>query len=114
MENCIFCRIAAGEIPAKLVIADDDVVAFHDLSPQAPTHVLEIPRRHIASLDAAKPADGELLAKLMLTAAEVARRAGIVEGGYRVVNNCGAGAGQSVPHVHLHVLGGRHFSWPPG
>ena len=113
-EGCLFCRIVAGEIPATEVYRTPTLVAIRDIGPQAPTHVLVIPRRHIPSLDAAKPADGELLAKLMLTAAEVARRAGIVDGGYRVVNNCGAGAGQSVPHVHLHVLGGRHLSWPPG
>jgi histidine triad (HIT) family protein len=114
MENCIFCRIAAGTAPANVVLADDDVVAFHDMTPRAPTHVLVIPRRHIASLAHATPEDGDVLGKLALAAAEVARRTGIVDGGYRVVANCGAGAGQSVPHIHLHVLGGRRFTWPPG
>jgi histidine triad (HIT) family protein len=114
METCIFCRIAAGQTRANLIFADDDVVAFHDLAPQAPTHALVIPRRHIASLAAATPADREVLGTLLLAAAEVARRCGIVDGGYRVVTNCGPGAGQSVFHVHLHVLGGRHLGWPPG
>jgi len=114
MEGCIFCRIAAGSAPANVVLADDDVVAFHDLTPRAPTHVLVIPRRHIASLADAVAEDGGILGTLMLAAAEVARRTGIADGGYRVVTNCGAGAGQSVFHIHLHVLGGRRFSWPPG
>jgi histidine triad (HIT) family protein len=114
MEGCIFCRIAAGTAPANVVLADDDVVAFHDLTPRAPTHVLVIPRRHIASLAHATAEEGDIIGKLMLAAAEVARRTGIADGGYRVVTNCGAEAGQSVFHIHLHVLGGRRFAWPPG
>jgi histidine triad (HIT) family protein len=114
MAGCIFCRIAEGTAPARVLFADDDVVAFHDLMPQAPTHVLVIPRRHVNSVADARQEDANLLGKLMLAAAEVARRTGIAEGGYRVVTNCGAGAGQSVLHLHLHVLGGRHFTWPPG
>jgi histidine triad (HIT) family protein len=114
MERCIFCRIAAGEAPAKIVLADDDVVAFHDLAPRAPTHVLVIPRRHIVSLAHATPEESEIVGKLMLAGAEVARQTGIADSGYRVVTNCGAEAGQSVFHIHLHVLGGRRFTWPPG
>jgi histidine triad (HIT) family protein len=89
-------------------------VAFHDVTPRAPVHVLVIPRRHIASLSQAGPEDRDVLGTLLLAAAEVARRTEIAESGYRVVGNTGRGAGQSVPHVHLHVLGGRHLSWPPG
>jgi histidine triad (HIT) family protein len=114
MESCIFCRIAAGTAPAKVVLEDDEIVAFHDLTPRAPTHVLVIPRRHIVSLAHATGEDGDTLGKLLLAAAEVARRTGIADAGYRVVTNSGAGAGQSVAHVHLHVLGGRRFAWPPG
>ena len=114
MESCIFCRIAAGEAPAEVVLADDEAIAFRDLMPRAPTHLLVISRRHVASLAHALPEDQALLGRLMLLAAEAARRAGVAEGGYRVVTNIGAGAGQSVSHLHLHVLGGRRFSWPPG
>lgn len=114
MESCIFCRIAAGEAPAEVVLADDEAIAFRDLMPRAPTHLLVIPRRHIASLAHAVPEDQALLGRLLLLAAEAARRADVAEGGYRVVTNIGAGAGQSVSHLHLHVLGGRRFSWPPG
>jgi len=114
MDNCIFCRIASGEAPARILFADDDVVAFHDIRPQAPVHVLVIPRRHLDSLAHAAPEDAALLGRLCLAAAEAARRTGIAERGYRVVVNSGAGAGQSVFHVHLHVLGGRPIGWPPG
>ena len=113
MSDCIFCRIAAGTIPAKLVHEDEHVVAFHDLHPQAPTHVLIIPRRHVASLNDASETDPALLGHLLLAAREVAARLG-VGAGYRVVTNCGASAGQSVFHLHLHVLGGRPLGWPPG
>ena len=114
MEGCAFCRVAAGTAPAQLLLADDDVVAFHDVAPRAPVHVLVIPRRHISSLDAAGTGEKGTLGALLLAAAEVARRTGIAETGYRVVTNTGAGAGQSVFHLHLHVLGGRHLAWPPG
>lgn len=114
MDDCVFCRIAAGEVPARVLLADEDVVVFHDIAPRAPTHLLVIPRRHIASLDAAAPEEANLLGRLLLAAAAAARQAGLVAGGYRVVTNCGAGAGQSVFHLHLHVLGGRRFGWPPG
>jgi diadenosine tetraphosphate (Ap4A) HIT family hydrolase len=113
MSDCVFCRIAAGQIPARRLFEDDDVVAFHDLSPQAPVHVLVIPRRHVASLDAAEDGDVLLLGRLFAGARRAARETGIAAG-YRVVTNCGASAGQSVFHIHLHVLGGRAMSWPPG
>jgi len=113
MSDCLFCKIAAGEIPAKLVHQDDDVIAFHDISPQAPVHLLVVPRRHLASLDEAAGEDGELLGRILLTIRRLARELG-VETGYRVVNNCGASAGQSVFHIHFHLLGGRPMGWPPG
>jgi histidine triad (HIT) family protein len=111
--DCIFCRIAAGEIPARVVFSDDQVVAFHDVAPKAPTHVLVIPRRHIATLYDAGADDAELLGRLNRTAIEVARQLGLADG-FRLVFNCGEHAGQSVFHLHLHLLGGRDFAWPPG
>jgi histidine triad (HIT) family protein len=111
--NCIFCRIAAKEVASTIVYEDEDVVAFRDLSPKAPTHVLVIPKRHIGSLDEAVDGDAKLLGALLLAAKKVASSARLVSG-YRVVTNCGADAGQSVAHVHLHVLGGRPMAWPPG
>jgi histidine triad (HIT) family protein len=114
MEGCVFCRVVEGRTPARVLFADDDVIAFHDIAPGAPVHVLVIPRHHIASLATAGPDDRDILSKLLLAAAEVARRTGIAERGYRVVTNTGAEAGQSVPHLHLHVLGGRPMAWPPG
>ncbi len=110
---CIFCRIAAKDVGSTIVYENDHVVAFRDLSPQAPTHVLVIPRRHVASLDEMVEADSALLGAMMLAAKEIAAAAGLADG-YRVVTNCGAAAGQSVAHVHLHVLGGRPMAWPPG
>jgi histidine triad (HIT) family protein len=114
MSDCIFCRIASGSIPARVLFADDELLAFHDVAPQAPAHVLVIPKRHIGSLAEATPGDGELLGRLLAAAARAAREAGIAETGYRVVSNSGATAGQSVPHLHFHVMGGRTFGWPPG
>ena len=111
--DCIFCRIADGEIPARVVFADEHVVAFHDVAPKAPTHVLVIPRRHIATLYDAGADDAELLGRLNRTAIEVARELGLKDG-FRLVFNCGEHAGQSVFHLHLHLLGGRDFAWPPG
>ena len=111
--SCIFCRIAAKDVPAGIVYEDADVVAFRDLSPQAPTHILVIPKRHVASLTDMVEGDAALLGAMMLAAKKVALEAGLT-GGYRVVTNSGPDAGQSVSHVHLHVLGGRPMSWPPG
>lgn len=110
--NCLFCKIVRQEIPATIVLENEHVVAFRDIDPKAPTHVLVVPRAHVATLDDAT--DVRMLGELMLAAAAIARAEGIVEGGYRTVVNCGADAGQSVFHVHLHLLGGRTLAWPPG
>jgi histidine triad (HIT) family protein len=112
--ECIFCKIAAGEVPADIVHQDDQVVAFRDVNPKAPTHVLLIPRRHIASAAELSGTDSEMLGRLFSVAAQVARDAGLAERGYRLVTNVGSGAGQSVFHLHFHLLGGRSMSWPPG
>ncbi len=112
--NCIFCRIAAGEIPAKVVRQDEHSVAFRDLNPQAPTHVLIIPRRHIPSVNALEGGDAALIGQLFLAAQEIARDEGVAASGYRMVINAGPNAGQSVDHIHLHLLGGRGLAWPPG
>jgi histidine triad (HIT) family protein len=114
MSQCLFCRIVAGEIPGSIVHQDDEVVAFRDINPQAPLHALIVPRRHIATLNDLTPADDALVGRMMRTAASLAKAAGHAETGYRTVFNCNSGAGQSVYHIHLHVLGGRSFHWPPG
>jgi histidine triad (HIT) family protein len=115
MSECIFCRIAKGEIPATIVRRAEDAVAFRDLDPRAPTHVLVIPVRHVAAVRDARGADGEaLLGRLMTFAAETAAELGLDATGYRIVTNTGVDAGQSVDHLHLHVLGGRRMTWPPG
>ena len=114
MSDCIFCKIASGEINASIVYQDDEVVAFNDLNPQAPTHVLVIPRKHVARISEFEDEDAALAGRLILTANRIARDLGLVEPGYRMVLNCNEGAGQSVWHVHLHLLGGRTFGWPPG
>jgi histidine triad (HIT) family protein len=113
MSDCLFCKIVDGEIPAKLVHEDDDVVAFEDIHPQAPVHLLIIPRRHIASLNDATDADAELLGRVVLVARRLAQARGVATG-YRLINNCGASAGQSVFHLHVHLLAGRAMQWPPG
>lgn len=114
MSECLFCRIAAGEIPANLVYADEHVVAFRDLRPEAPSHVLIVPRQHVASLAEAGAGEGELLGRVLLAAGEVARREGVADSGYRLVLNTGPDAGQVVMHLHFHLLGGRGLGWPPG
>lgn len=111
--DCIFCRIAAGEIPARIAHQDDEVVVFHDVAPKAPSHLLVIPRRHIATLAETTPEDAALLGRVVRTAIEVAHAEGL-DRGYRLVWNCGESAGQSVFHLHLHLLGGRAMGWPPG
>ena len=111
-DDCLFCRIIRGEIPAKLVYESPEVVALRDINPQAPTHILVIPREHVASLNHAT--DAEMLGRLSLVAAELAKKEGIADAGYRTVINTNAGAGQTVFHVHLHLLGGRAMGWPPG
>ena len=113
-NNCIFCRIIAGEIPSKKAYEDELAFAFHDINPQAPTHVLIVPKKHIASLNEASKDDQALLGHLTLVASKLADQLGIVAGGYRTVINTGAGAGQSVWHIHVHLLGGRVMGWPPG
>ncbi len=112
--DCVFCKIASEEIPADLLYEDDDVLAFRDLNPQAPVHVLIIPRKHIRSLDSLWDADTEIIGKIAILARDLARRLGVAESGYRLVNNCGIQAGQTVPHLHFHLLGGRNLGWPPG
>ena len=111
-ETCLFCRIANGEIPTKFVAETDEAVAFRDIDPKAPVHVLVIPRQHLTSLATAE--DDELLGQLLGLAARVARAEGISESGYRVVANTGPDGGQSVDHLHFHVMGGRQLTWPPG
>ena len=112
--NCIFCKMAAGDIKPDVVYEDDAVLAFRDQNPQAPTHVLVIPRVHIETLNDVSDAQGPLIGQLFAAARKVAERDGIAERGYRTVFNCNAEAGQSVYHLHLHVLGGRPLAWPPG
>lgn len=113
-SDCLFCKIRDEKIPAKLLHKDDEVLAFADITPRAPFHALVIPTRHIASLSDAVPADAEIFGRLMLTGARLAKEAGHGTDGYRVVMNAGPNAGQSVLHVHLHVLAGRPLAWPPG
>ena len=114
MAECLFCRIALGEIPATVVYQDDVVVVFRDINPQAPTHVLLIPRKHVPSLSLLGPEDDQIIGYLVRIAAQIARSEGVAAGGYRLVANCGREAGQSVDHVHFHLLGGRGMNWPPG
>ncbi len=114
MSDCLFCKILAEEIPANFVYQDDDVVAFRDIDPQAPTHVLVIPREHIATINDLTPGDASLVGKMFLAAKTVAAQEGLAEAGYRTVFNCNREAGQVVFHLHLHVLGGRRMGWPPG
>ena len=113
-ESCLFCKFASGAIKPAVVFENDKVLAFKDINPQAPTHVLIIPKRHIATLNDLAASDAALVGELFLAAKEVAKASGLAESGYRIAVNCGAGAGQSVFHVHLHLLGGRRLSWPPG
>lgn len=112
--DCIFCKIIKQEIPASIIYSDDDVIAFDDLYPRAPIHKLIIPRKHIATLNDIEPHDTEILGKLFQTAKHLAQETGIAEPGYRVVMNCNADGGQQVFHIHLHLLGGRSLTWPPG
>jgi histidine triad (HIT) family protein len=112
--SCIFCKIAAGTIPASVVHASERLVAFRDIDPKAPVHILVIPREHLGSLDAADERHGALLGEILLLARRLARDEGIAERGYRTVINTGAEGGQSVDHLHLHLLGGRGLGWPPG
>ena len=112
--SCLFCRIIAGEIPSSKVYEDDEVFAFNDINPQAPLHVLVVPKRHIATVNDLAPGDDGLVGTLVRRAAAIATEKGYAERGYRTVFNCNADAGQTVFHIHMHVLGGRRLGWPPG
>jgi len=114
VTDCLFCKMARGDIQPDTVYEDDDVLGFRDINPQAPMHVLVIPRRHIATLNDLQEADAELMGRLFLAARHIAEQDGFAERGYRTVINCNAESGQSVYHLHLHVLGGRPMHWPPG
>lgn len=113
-QNCLFCRIIANEIPAKKVFEDGDVVAFEDINPQAPSHVLIIPRKHLPKLDELEPGDAEAVGKMVVRAGLLANELRIADPGCRLVINNGEAAGQTVFHIHAHLLGGRTFKWPPG
>lgn len=114
MADCLFCKIISGEIPGSIVYQDDRVVAFNDINPQAPTHVLIVPRRHIPSLNDLAPGDDQIVGELVRRAAAIAKARGIDGGGYRAVFNTNRDAGQTVFHIHLHLIGGRSLNWPPG
>ena len=113
MSDCIFCKIAKGEIPSRKAYEDDRILAFYDLDPQAPVHILLIPKTHIAGTDELTEENSAVVSHIFLTAAKLAKELGL-EKGYRIVNNCGADGGQSVRHLHFHLLGGRSMAWPPG
>ena len=112
--DCLFCKISAGDVPTDLVYESNEAIAFRDINPQAPTHVLIIPRQHIETINDLGPDDSALVGNLFLVAQKLARDEGIAENGFRVVMNCNADAGQTVFHLHLHLLGGRQLDWPPG
>ena len=114
MQDCIFCKIVRGEIPSEKVYEDDEILAFNDISPVAPVHFMLVPKRHIASLDDLTPGDDQIVGELARRAAAIARDRGIAAGGYRTVFNTNRDAGQTVFHIHLHLLGGRSMKWPPG
>jgi len=112
--GCLFCRISDGSVPADLLHADELVIAFRDIAPRAPTHILLVPRRHIRSALELTEADGPLLGRLFAVAADLARSEGIADGGFRLISNVGRWGGQTVDHLHVHLMGGRPFDWPPG
>ena len=114
MDDCLFCKIIAGEIPADRVFENERILAFRDINPQAPIHILIIPKLHIPTLNDLQPAHSELIGELIRIASELAKKEGIAEAGYRTGFNCNDAGGQSVYHIHLHLLGGRTFGWPPG
>lgn len=113
-SDCLFCKILSGDIPADIIYESDEAIAFRDINPQAPTHALIIPRQHIASINDLGSGDAAVIGNLFLVAQHIARDEGFADDGYRVVMNCNAAAGQTVFHVHLHLLGGRQLGWPPG
>jgi histidine triad (HIT) family protein len=112
--SCLFCEIVAGRVPAKVAYQDDDVLAFHDINPQAPVHLLLVPKRHITSLTDLAPGDDAVVGRMVRQARDLARERGLAERGFRLVFNCGDDAGYSVYHIHLHLVGGRTLAWPPG
>lgn len=114
MSDCIFCRIAAGQIPATMLYDDGEVLAFRDINPEAPVHLLIVPRRHISTLNDLNEADAALIGRLYLAGKQVAAELGVAERGYRTVINCNRDAGQIVFHIHMHLLAGREMGWPPG
>lgn len=114
MEDCIFCKIIKGEIPCEKVYEDDIVLSFKDISPGAPSHILIIPKKHISSLNELTDEDSKIVAHVFVVLKEIVKKLGIDKTGYRIVSNCGEDGGQSVPHIHFHVLGGRTLQWPPG
>lgn len=113
-EDCLFCKIAAGEVPSEEVCSDDEFYAFRDINPVAPTHVLIIPRKHIVQITDLAPEDAGLIGRLILRANEIAAEEGLTENGFRYVLSCGKWGGQLVPHIHFHIIGGRPLEWPPG
>lgn len=114
MENCIFCKIINGEIPSEKIYEDDLVLSFKDISPGAPVHVLIIPKKHISSINDLTEEDSNIIAHVFMVAKEITKKLGIADTGYRIVSNTGKDGGQTVPHVHFHLLGGRSLNWPPG
>lgn len=114
MDNCIFCNIIKGEIPSVKVYENEYVYAFNDISPVAPVHVLIIPKQHISSINELTEENASVVSKMYIAAAEIAKQLGVDQSGYRVITNCGEAAGQTVQHIHFHLLGGRDLAWPPG
>ena len=114
MSDCIFCKIANGEIPTNYIYEDDKVVAFNDIEPQAPVHILIIPKEHIASALELDDSNCDVVGHIFKVASQIAREKGFADGGFRLVNNCGKDGGQTVGHIHFHLLGGRNLGWPPG
>ncbi|WP_027625039.1 histidine triad nucleotide-binding protein [Clostridium lundense] len=114
MNDCIFCKIISGEIPSEKVYEDELVLSFKDISPEAPAHVLIIPKKHISSLNELKEEDEKIISHVFMVATEIVKKLGIADSGYRIVTNCGEDGGQTVSHIHFHLLGGRSLQWPPG
>jgi len=114
MKDCLFCKMVSGEIKPQMVLETPDLIAFKDIKPQAPVHVLVVPRKHISTLNDTIEPDAILVGKMLLAAQEIARKLGVDKSGYRLVMNCNDDGGQTVYHVHMHLLGGRHMEWPPG
>jgi histidine triad (HIT) family protein len=114
LSDCIFCKIASGDIPGDVVYQDDRVIAVNDIDPKAPVHILIMPKKHIPSLNEIDDSNKDIMAHILTVAANLAKAKGVAEKGYRIVNNCGVQGGQSVEHIHFHLLGGRSLAWPPG